>query len=485
MIKNLPNNDNWKLMDKDNDSQYYEKSFNFDFSSIHSNDIKKIVKLYVWRNYIEENKTLSKLYYDVKRFKYFNTFVISRRIFNLKDLTNNDIDMFMVYLNTLVSEKTNKPLAYSFRKLCLDVVKAIIRWGQIYMPQDFPREEIFTGREYTGVNKKIKTDFIPDQVIKRINKALLLEDNLYIRCSIVILKATGMRSGDLLNLKVGCMKPHLISGHTMTWFNHKSRRWMQDIPINSECAVAINELIIHTVELRRDAPENINEYIFIHKISAGKAKGEVRQINSQALSAWLNGEFKNNKMIRKGFIQRHNITDESGSFYNINSRLFRRTLATDMFSKGVDLVVIKEMLGHSNPQVTKRHYADVKDKERSKVWQEIGIIGNINDIDKSIIPNEEELLWFEENKGESARMCDGYCTKPIVNGEICDRLKKRKKCYTCVRYITTPEYLEAHRMHLRDLENQLEDNIYGDHFAEHIAPTIEILKEIINRLERL
>ena len=85
-----------------------------------------------------------------------------------------------------------------------------------------------------------------------------------------------------------------------------------------------------------------------------------------------------------------------------------------------------------------------------------------------------------------ACMCDGYCTKPVVDGKICDRLLKRQKCYTCSRYITTPEYLEAHKKHLANLEKQLEEGaIYGEHYAEHFIPTIEVLKVIIERLEGL
>ena len=76
--------------------------------------------------------------------------------------------------------------------------------------------------------------------------------------------------------------------------------------------------------------------------------------------------------------------------------------------------------------------------------------------------------------------------KPVTEGNICPRLLKRQKCYTCSRYITTPEYLDAHKRHLANLEKQLEEGvIYGEHYAEHFIPTIEVLKVIIERLEGL
>lgn len=187
----------------------------------------------------------------------------------------------------------------------------------------------------------------------------------------------------------------------------------------------------------------------------------------------------------KSFIRKHDIRDGDGNLYKLKSHQFRRTLATDMLSKGINLNVIQQVLGHSRPNTTKHYYADIKDKERAEVFNNIGIIGNINKVDETVIADNEDLSWFKENKDKGARMEDGYCTRPCGDGKICDRLLKRQKCYTCSRYITTPEYLQAHKSHLSELEKQLEGNIYGDHYSEHFIPTIEILKEIVRRLEEL
>ena len=282
----------------------------------------------------------------------------------------------------------------------------------------------------------------------------------------------------MLKLTTDSVKPHLISGYTLTWYDHKNRKERQPMPIPNECAVAVEKLIEHTNELREQADDNIKEYLFIHRVSAGKNFGEIMIINEQRYGDWLNGHIVNGKLKSKGFIHNHNILDTNGEYYNLTSHQFRRTLATDMLSKGTDLKAIQEVLGHSSSATTKKHYADVKDKERAEVFKNIGIIGNINKVDETIIADKKDLIWFKENKNKGARMEDGYCTKPCTDGKICDRLLKRQKCYTCSRYITTPEYLQAHKNHLAELEKQLEGNIYGDHYAEHFLPTIEILKEI-------
>jgi len=353
------------------------------------------------------------------------------------------------------------------------------------MPNEVPKIEIFTGDEYIGTNSKLKIDFIPDEVIRQINIALKNEENPYVKYGIIILQSTGMRIGDMLKLTTDCINPHLISGYTLTWYDHKSRKERQPLPITNECAIAVGKLIEHTKELRELVDDRIKKYLFIYKIFRGKSIGEITLISKYAYKSWLNGITRNNKVEVKGFIHNHNILNTNGKLYNLTTHKFRRTLATDMLSKGTNINIIRDVLGHSSCLTTGKYYADVKDKERAEVFKDIGIIGNVNKVDETIIVNKEELNWFKENKDTEARMEDGYCTKPCSEGKVCERLLKRQKCYTCGRYITTLEYLQAHKNHLENLEKQLEDNIYGDHYAEHFIPTIEILREIINRLEEI
>lgn len=478
MESKMPNGDKWELIDNDSNSQKYGKKFKFDFSYIESDSIKKLVKTYVWRNYKEENKVLDKLYLDVIRFKIFNVFILINNISSFKSLTNNDIEKFISYLKTSISDKTKKPLSYQYQKVCLDSLKTIIRWGQLYMPNEVPRVEIFTGNEYVGVNRKLKIDFIPDEVLEQINKSLIGEENPYVKYGIIILQSTGMRIGDMLKLTTDSVKPHLISGYTLTWYDHKNRKERQPIPIPNECAVAVEKLIEHTKELREKANDSIKDCLFICDIKKANAVsnriGEIDIINQVTYKWWLDS-----------FIENNDIRDTNGEYYNLTTHQFRRTLATDMLSKGTDLKAIQEVLGHSSPSTTKQSYADIKDKERAEVFKNIGIIGNINKVDETVIADKKDLIWFKENKDKGARMEDGYCTKPCSDGKICERLLKRQKCYTCSRYITTPEYLQAHKSHLAELEKQLEGNIYGDHYAEHFLPTIEVLKEIVKRLEEI
>lgn len=473
-----PDGDVWNIVDNDKDSQHYGKNFKFDFSYILSEEIKDVVKDYVWQNYRVGNKSLNRLYQEVT--SHFNTFIRFADVYkidSLKSLSNLDIDNYISFLHTQISAKSKKPLTYNSQKIALDTLKSVIRWCQLHRPNNVPATEIFTGNEYIGVNRKLKIDFIPDDVVAQINEALKKEENPYLKYGIIILQSTGMRIGDLLKLRIDCIKPHLISGYTIEWTQHKGRKDKVPMPVRSECVAAIEKLIKITAEFRDEADEKDKDTLMIYRVSKGKCYGKVMAINSVRFNnVWM-----------KKFIEKNNIKDANGDYYHLTSHQFRRTLGTDMLSKGTNINVIQQVLGHSDSSVTKRFYADVKDKERAEVFKSVGVIGNINQIQSSVFDNVSEFEWFKANKDKCvAGLCDGYCTKPVTNGNICPRLLKRQKCYTCSRYITTPEYLDAHKQHLANLEKQLEEGaIYGEHYAEHFIPTIEVLKVIIERLEGL
>lgn len=474
MINSLPQENVWQLTDKDDQSQFYGRELRFDFSYAASDEIKELLQHYVWHNYRTKSKTLWKLYCDVSDFKHFNEFASSWNLRSLKNLDNDHISMYISSLRTKLSKVTKKPLAYQRQKKCFDVVKTIIRWGQLHMPDYVPETEIFIGNEYPGVNDRLRIEFIPDDIVFQIEDALKNEENPYVKCGIILLQSSGVRIGDLLLLTTDCVEPHAINGYTLTWYDHKNRKERKPLPIPDRCAEAVKTLIQFTEPLREHANNDVKQYIFIHQMKAGLQKGMVRPIQQL--------EYRN---LLLDFAARHDIKDGNGDIFRIKPHQFRRTLATDMLSKGTNIKVIQEVLGHTAVSTTKMHYSDVKDKERAEQFSKIGIIGHVNQVDKSVIPDADELKWFQENREAGAKMCDGYCTKPFKNGIVCDRLLKRQKCYSCSRYITTPEYLEFHKNHLKTMEEQLENNVYGHHYAEHFHATIQILREIIVRLEEI
>ena len=323
-----PDGDVWNIVDNDKDSQHYGRNFKFDFSYISSKEIKDVVKDYVWQNYRVGNKTLSTLYNEISSYFWlFIQYCRSREIDTLRDLDNVDVDNYISFLRTYISDKKSKPLTYNSQKIRLDCLKSVIRWCQIHRPNDVPTTEIFTGSEYIGINRKVKIDFIPDDVVAQINGALKTEENPYLKYGIIILQSTGMRIGDLLKLRIDCIKLHLISGNTIEWTQHKGRRDKAPMLVRSECVAAIEKLIEVTAELRSEADEKDKDTLMIWRVPKGNGAGKVMPISKGTFgTVWFDK-----------FIKDNNIKDANGDYYNLTSHQFRRTLGTDMLSKGAYL----------------------------------------------------------------------------------------------------------------------------------------------------
>lgn len=255
-MTNRPDGDIWILVDKDPKSQFFGRSFKFDFSYITSDKIKDIVKDYVWQNYRLGNKSLKSLYIEVRvQFIYFIKYADTKGVTTLTELDNSLVEEYVSYLHTVLSIQKQKPLSYNSQKHCLDILKSVIHWCQLHRPADVPMTEIFTGNEYTGVNRKLTIEFIPDDILAQINKALITEENPYLKYGIIILQSTGMRIGDLLALRTDCIKPDSLNGYTIEWFQHKTRKYMHPMPVRGECVVAVNKLIELTAPLRDEAIE--------------------------------------------------------------------------------------------------------------------------------------------------------------------------------------------------------------------------------------
>ena len=190
MLNKQPAGDLWHLQDSDVESQHYGRTFHFDFSYIHSEEMKSVVKDYVWQNRKTGNKTLNNLMKEVSEFRHFAEFASQHSIYSFCELDNTKVDLFLSYLRTVISTLTKKPLSYNSQKKYLDSVKSVIAWCRIHRPDAVPAVEIFTGNEFTGTNRRMKVDFIPDEVMAQINIALKTEENPYLKYGVVILEST-------------------------------------------------------------------------------------------------------------------------------------------------------------------------------------------------------------------------------------------------------------------------------------------------------
>ncbi len=477
-MKIRPSGDVWRLVGTDPNKVGYGSSFTIDFSDAPSDELKRIYKEFVWHNYVTESncpRTLADTYCGIR---HFNEFLRRKGITSLVSLNVADVDDFQTYLR-IMPKPGGGTYAMATQKGFFSSVKTLIRWCSIHMPDLAPKKAVFVGRDYPGTtSKKAKVEYIPDMVIEQVNRAISHEENPLVKHGLTILKCTGMRSSEIVRLRVDCLSYSPLVGHTMVWRDWKSGRNRDPVPVPKECAEAVEKLIEATSGIRERASARGRDLLMIYEMGrrAGKEPdGPVHVLTARTYRRWI-----------ADFVERNGIVGEDGEPYRLEIHRFRRTLGTDMLSQGTDVLAAQKMLGHADYRTTLRFYATVKEKERAETFSRIGIIGDIAAIEEDVFDDASEKEWFLANIHTKAQMEDGWCTRPFDDGEICERLLSRKKCYTCSRYITTPEYLEEHRRYRDSLIAQLADNAsLGAHYEDHIRPLVETLNGIIARLEEV
>src|SRR5699024_11842726 len=117
--------------------------------------------------------------------------------------------MFLFYLK-------QQDMSNSTRAIALSALKWVITHGQVFEYEGFPETQIFDGDEYKAVKVEdvLKTKYIPDYIMHQIEEALKQEDNILLKSLIEIGIDTGVRIGEVLELKKGDRKStRLNSSH--------------------------------------------------------------------------------------------------------------------------------------------------------------------------------------------------------------------------------------------------------------------------------
>ena len=166
--------DIWVIREMDEKSQHYKKAFRFRFDFIEQPVIRGVYKKYVSAMLQSQKNTTSKLYTDLRNFKYFVRFAAENGIEDLSSLDNDMAERFVAHLKS-VRKRNGEPLSYKYQKKVLDGLKCLIAWCRIYSPEDVPANEIFAGNEFSGTNRRLLIEFIPDDVVAQINDALVYE----------------------------------------------------------------------------------------------------------------------------------------------------------------------------------------------------------------------------------------------------------------------------------------------------------------------
>jgi hypothetical protein len=169
---------------------------------------------------------------------------------------------------------------------------------------------------------------------------------------------------------------------------------------------------------------------------------------------------------------------------HVTPHQFRHTLATRLVNNEVPLDIVRRLLDHNSPEMTAR-YAQIKDQTLRREWeryqQRINIRGEVVALDPD--GPMSDAAWAKENLARAKQtLPSGYCGLPLQ--QSCPH---PNACLTCDHFLTTEEFLPAHREQLARTEQLIADarTTGRQRIAEMNEPIRVNLVRVIEGLETL
>jgi integrase len=317
---------------------------------------------------------------------------------------------------------------------------------------------------------------ITEESIKYIPEGVLqqLEDNLeYLSPSefipiVILLRASGWRISDILNLKYDSCLNHTAQGWYLCGDIPKTQVINHRVPITDEVQMVI-QTVVDYVKKSSTEENNPNHLLFVR--FEGKRKG--RCPRGPAIRAALN----------RLAIAR-NIIDDHGEIFHFGNHMFRHTKGVELINNGMQLLHVQKWMAHASPEMTLR-YAKILDTTMRKSWEEatknglfrINESGNLKKIDLSDIANEDIIEWeYIRLNLDAVRMPLGYCMKP--KKQECH--SQLNPCLTCRNLCTTPDFIPQYETEIQETKVIIERGI-----AQNRSVWVEKNQILLNRYQAI
>lgn len=286
----------------------------------------------------------------------------------------------------------------------------------------------------------------------------------YARHALTILRGTGLRLGELLDLELDAL---------LDFASHGS--WLK-VPLGklgTERTVPLDEITLAALDgwitqrgTQRALPHprhgRPTDFLFVER-GRRLSPYRLRQgLTDAAAAAGLQGR--------------------DGATLHVTPHQLRHTYGTSLINGGMSLQALMSLLGHVTPEMTLRYacltsptvraaYDQAMSKARSRLTLPIAPIG------KAIVPDRVQWLRAEMLK---TRVAHGYCSRNLV-AESCSYANI---CEQCDNFTTSVEFIPALRAQLADVTTLREDALTRGWDTE-VARHARVITSITRHLDRL
>lgn len=392
-----------------------------------------------------------------------------------QELTRRDMERYLCWVAADYTEKnaTFRSKAVSFIRQFIDYIQ-LAEYGQapvkditkLLFDDDIPR------RERAG-DTLSKVKYIPEPVRRQLDASLQELEPSEMRPIYVLLRESGWRGTDVLNLRYDSCLDYRWSEKEKEYIPYlcgeitKTGIALLKIPVRREVAEMVKELR-ETVKAQSTEENNPAHYLF--NTYEGKNMG--LPYSKPAFS----------KAVQE-LIKKKGIFDADGTPYHFKAHSLRHTRAVEYTEQGMPIGIIQQILGHCSLQMT-LHYAKVSENMLYEKWKETEKL-NILHLDSRPVHTaeaKEEGLHYEfvRKNLDAVKVPFGVCFKPA-------KLPCRQQmnhCIDCANFCTCADNVPEYEAEIKRSREQLElsRKLGRDEWSEKNQSYLDTLEKMLSRI---
>lgn len=346
----------------------------------------------------------------------------------LSELERSHIEAFLVWNRTRTwrgrkarDQQISPSVAHGTVLTLRNFLDDITLWGWA----DRPRRRLVFATDIPRLPRPLPRALPPDVDAALMATVADLED-CFARCAIMLLRRSGLRIGECLNLELDCVVDY---GATGTWLRVPlgKLRTERCVPLDTDTVTAIDTWINQRGSQRPHPHPTTGEptdFLFTH--------------HGRRLKEWR---------IRKGLrTAAAAVTGPGGEPRNITPHQLRHTYATELANAGMSLQALMALLGHVTPEMTLRYATLASPILRDAYDEAIGRVRKpITAVNHRPPPVPTKIEWIA-SEFLKTRVAHGYCSRHLAAGAC----PYANICETCDNFTPDPE-------HAATIEDQLAD----------------------------
>lgn len=467
--------DTWACDKKRKNPSSKKSAYTIYFTNIPSM-YKNLVKDYVIMSF-SMRKGFSGIQNVVKRIVTFLKYIESINV-ELKYINKEVVNTFKKYLAGMSGAESNKNGIWGAVKTFLEVIKGL---------ECSPNINYFSGiNPFVRSETNHEEKYVPKYIIKQMDKAFRNETIVFfIRLAYWICRSIPSRIGEVLAMKIDCIKPldednnsYVIFIPTFKQNGGYKEAQIRRIYIKNE---GHGKFLIDMIKQQQEISLNLQD-----DLENEDEKGLL--FTRKVLKHSKNGTAYENKVpiitkydsVSEGFtdvINTYKIKDKDNNIYNLTTHQLRHNGITDRLYSGFTLTQTILMTGHQGTTMPETSYfhsqKDVMEKAQKNIQKH-------NDGPKVFFRGR--ILNMEENTEK--RLLQNIKSRRIKNLGICADFTECKsfQCLACDNWIPDVDDLPYYQEQVRIFEEKLLK--VGEHkfLKENISYNLNLYKSAIEKI---